>query len=172
MRRFKNSLPGKRLLQRREYEFKLFRSIEAAIELPKVRKGFDNMNQFVDLAKSVMGRRKARSGKSLEIYTQFIFEEEGLSKSRYFSSQVTTARGRKPDFVFPTEEAYLDPSFFQERLRMLAVKTTCKDRWRQVLNESDRKHHQTHLLTLQEGFAHAQHREMTESGVKLVVLSR
>jgi hypothetical protein len=39
---------------------------------------------------------------------------------------------------------------FPENLRMLAVKTTCKDRWRQILNEAD-KIHQVHLFTLQEG---------------------
>ena len=32
---------------------------------------------------------------------------------------------------------------------MLAVKTTCKDRWRQILNEAD-KIHQVHLFTLRE----------------------
>ncbi len=53
---------------------------------------------------------------------------------------------------------------------MLAVKTTCKDRWRQILNEAD-KIHQVHLFTLQEGVSLAQYREMRESGVRLVVPS-
>ncbi|EPA9172114.1 type II restriction endonuclease, partial [Morganella morganii] len=52
----------------------------------------------------------------------------------------------------------------------LAVKTTCKDRWRQILNEAD-KIHQVHLFTLQEGVSLAQYREMRESGVRLVVPS-
>ena len=51
---------------------------------------------------------------------------------------------------------------------MLAVKTTCKDRWRQVLNEADRIP-QKHLLTLQEGVSEGQFREMTDAGVQLVV---
>ncbi len=53
---------------------------------------------------------------------------------------------------------------------MLAVKTTCKDRWRQILNEAD-KIHQVHLFTLREGVSLAQYREMRESGVRLVVPS-
>lgn len=53
---------------------------------------------------------------------------------------------------------------------MLAVKTTCKDRWRQILNEAD-KIKQMHLFTLQEGVSLAQYREMQEAGVKLVVPS-
>lgn len=35
---------------------------------------------------------------------------------------------------------------------MLAVKTTCKDRWRQILNEAD-KIHQVHLFTLGRSFS-------------------
>ena len=54
-------------------------------------------------------------------------------------------------------------------LRMLAVKTTCRDRWRQVLNEADRIGTK-HLLTLQEGVSANQFREMTDAGVRLVVL--
>ncbi len=35
---------------------------------------------------------------------------------------------------------------------MLAVKTTCKDRWRQILNEAD-KIHQVHLFTPRGSFS-------------------
>jgi hypothetical protein len=51
---------------------------------------------------------------------------------------------------------------------MLAVKTTCRDRWRQILNEADRIPRK-HLLTLQEGISEGQFREMTAAGVQLVV---
>ena len=53
---------------------------------------------------------------------------------------------------------------------MLAVKTTCKDRWRQILNEANRIP-RMHLFTLQEGVSQAQYREMQEEGVRLVVPS-
>lgn len=53
---------------------------------------------------------------------------------------------------------------------MLAVKTTCKDRWRQVLNEADRIK-SIHLFTLQEGVSPAQFREMKQAGITLVVPS-
>jgi hypothetical protein len=62
----------------------------------------------------------------------------------------------------------IQTAFPAERLRMLAVKTTCRDRWRQVLNEADRIETK-HLLTLQEGVSERQFNEMTESGVRLVV---
>jgi len=51
---------------------------------------------------------------------------------------------------------------------MLAAKTTCRDRWRQVLNEAARIPVK-HLLTLQEGVSEGQFREMTEAKVQLVV---
>ena len=43
---------------------------------------------------------------------------------------------------------------------MLAVKSTCKDRWRQILAEADRLPVK-HLLTLEPGISVAQTDEMT-----------
>jgi len=51
---------------------------------------------------------------------------------------------------------------------MLASKTTCKDRWRQILNEADRIPLK-HLVTLQQGVSENQFKEMHEAGVILVV---
>jgi len=51
---------------------------------------------------------------------------------------------------------------------MLAVKTTVKDRWRQILNEANRIE-KKHLLTLQEGVSIKQFQEMVNVGVQLVV---
>ncbi|MEN8488744.1 type II restriction endonuclease, partial [Escherichia coli] len=92
-----------------------------------------------------------------------------LSPPTICNSAITEGN-KKPDFLFPSAGAYHDTEFPVENLRMLAVKTTCKDRWRQILNEAD-KIHQVHLFTLQEGVSLAQYREMRESGVRLVVPS-
>ena len=51
---------------------------------------------------------------------------------------------------------------------MLAVKTTCKDRWRQILSEADRIPRK-HLLTLEAPISLAQTNEMTGAGVHLVI---
>ncbi len=51
---------------------------------------------------------------------------------------------------------------------MLAAKTTCRDRWRQVINEADRIAVK-HLITLQEGVSEAQFKEMQDAGIQLVV---
>jgi hypothetical protein len=95
-------------------------------------------------------------------------KEEGLLADRDFSHRPTIENGKRPDFLFPSRAAYEDQAFPASRLRMLAVKTTCRDRWRQVINEASRISNK-HLLTLQKGVSEAQFREMCEAGVQLVV---
>ena len=106
----------------------------------------------------------------LELHTKALFVEEGLKEGTQFVHQPAEAdEGKRgPDFLFPSCDAYTDRSFPAGRLRMLAVKTTCKDRWRQILTEADRIKTK-HLLTLQEGVSESQFREMVGAGVQLVV---
>ncbi|MFN3606126.1 MAG: type II restriction endonuclease [Cypionkella sp.] len=51
---------------------------------------------------------------------------------------------------------------------MLAVKTTCKDRWRQVMAEADRIAPK-HLLTLEAGISTPQTMEMASAQIQLVI---
>ena len=164
----RTSDPDIRLVQRRACEYQVFRSIEDAIELPGIRQGFETVDEFVARAQTVLQRRKARSGRSLELHAKQIFSEEGLTEGRHFTHDAESESGNKPDFLFPSQAHYQDLSFPESRLRMLAVKTTCKDRWRQVLGEAERIHTK-HLLTLQEGISVNQFRQMGERRVRLVV---
>ena len=64
-------------------------------------------------------------------------------------------------------------AFSIENLCTLAAKTTCKDRWRQVLNEADRlRDRNKYLCTLQQGISSAQMDEMQTERVILVVPRR
>ncbi len=94
--------------------------------------------------------------------------EEGLRQGADFAYRPIIEGGKRPDFVFPSVEAYDNPRFPAERLRILAAKTTCKERWRQVLEEASRVSTK-HLLTLQEGVSQSQFDEMREARVQLVV---
>ena len=85
-----------------------------------------------------------------------------------FATQAVTEDNKKPDFLFPNIEAYLNPNFNSKKLVVLASKTTCKDRWRQVLNEADRVKTK-HLFTLQQGISKNQLEEMYKYDVCLVV---
>ena len=120
------------------------------------------------MAQTVLQRRKSRAGRSLELQAREIFVEEGLIEGTMFSHGSTSENGKKPDFLFPSAAAYRDSSYPKARLRMLASKTTAKDRWRQILNEADRIDRK-HLLTLQEGVSEPQVAEMKAANVQLVV---
>lgn len=160
--------PDVRLLRRRACEYDIFRSVEEAIELPEIRANFTSIDAFLSRAQTILQRRKARAGLSLELHVRAIFIEERLQEKTDFAFQPKTEGDRNPDFIFPSLEAYKDPTFPDDALRMLAVKTTCKDRWRQICNEAARVKIK-HLLTLQEGVSENQFREMNEEGVKLIV---
>jgi hypothetical protein len=159
-----------RLIKRRRCEFELFQSLERFHELPRIRRGFSTVDEFLSHAQMVLQRRKARAGRSLELHVRQLLLECGLRQGIDFEHGVTSDPGTRktPDFLFPSLSAYRDPSFPAEKLKMLAVKTSCKDRWRQILNEADRIR-QKHLLTLQEGVSKHQYEEMEQAGVILVV---
>jgi hypothetical protein len=59
---------------------------------------------------------------------------------------------------------YHDPSFPTERLRMVACKTTSKERWRQILNEAERISPK-YLLTVDPGLTAATIEQMVHAGV-------
>lgn len=160
--------PDSRLMIRRNCEYEMFRSLEEAIELPWIKKGFCSIDEFIAKAQTVLQRRKSRSGRSLELHIREIFIEEKLREGIDFSHQPESEPGKKPDFLFPSEQNYKNVGFAAEKLMMLAIKTTCKDRWRQVLSEADRIGTK-HLLTLQEGISENQFREMVSQNVQLVV---
>jgi len=74
----------------------------------------------------------------------------------------------RPDIVIPGAAAYHDPDFPIERLFVVGLKTTCKDRWRQILNEGTRVPTK-HLITMQRGISTNQLGEMVNAGVSLIV---
>ena len=77
---------------------------------------------------------------------------------------------KRPDFIFPSQEAYHSLTFSTDNIISLAAKTTCKDRWRQVLNEANRLRDKNKFLcTLQQGISSDQMDEMEEEKVILVV---
>ena len=87
-----------------------------------------------------------------------------------YESQVVTEGNKKPDFIFPSGKAYHDPNYDADKLIVLASKTTCKDRWRQIINEANRvRDRNKYLFTLQQGISAQQLTEMQIEGVVLIV---
>lgn len=158
--------PDTALLKWTEEEYRLFKAIENDRYGQIVAGGFATVDDFISMANQVLNRRKSRAGKSLEHHLAAIFDEQGVR----YTAQAITEGNKKPDFLFPSEEAYHDMSFLVENLCTLAAKTTCKDRWRQILNEADRlRDENKYLCTMQQGISAAQMDEMQSEKVILVV---
>lgn len=159
--------PDIRLIQWLDAEFQLFKSIENNRYDVRIKTPFSSVSELVETANTILNRRKSRAGKSLENHLAEIFNQFEI----IFECQVITEDKKKPDFIFPSQEAYLNPRYDSGKLNVLASKTTCKDRWRQVLNEADRIKTK-HLFTLQQGISPNQLDEMMKYNVQLVVPSK
>ena len=158
--------PDRQLLDWLAMEYHLFRYIEDMMFHKTIQQGFSSMEEFLSVANSITNRRKSRAGKSLENHLAAIFTGNCLT----FDAQVVTEGRKRPDFIFPGGAAYHDPSFNAQNLIVLAAKTTCKDRWRQILNEANRvRDKKKYLCTLQQGVSSKQMQEMLDENVTLVV---
>lgn len=148
-----------------EREEILFRTFEKHLVGERLRKGFvDDVEGFIAFSLSVQNRRKSRVGYALENHLEQIFSIYNINYSR---TKITENKS-KPDFIFPCIEKYHDNSFNPLLLTMLGVKSTCKDRWRQVLSEADKIEYK-HLLTLETAISENQTNEMRERNLQLVL---
>lgn len=158
------SNPDKEILKWLEAEYDLFKTLENDRYSELIKNPFPSVEELVISANTILNRRKSRAGKSLEHHLEEIFRISELN----FQTQVITENNKKPDFLFPNIEAYQNPDYDEKKLILLASKTTCKDRWRQILNEADRIKTK-HLFTLQQGISKNQLAEMKQYNVQLVV---
>jgi hypothetical protein len=159
--------PDTVLLAWMEREELLFRTLERHIISDRLREGFsDDVDGFLAYSLSVQNRRKSRVGSALENHLEELFLRQEV---RYDRTKITENKA-KPDFIFPGINEYHLKTFPAARLTMLGVKTTCKDRWRQVLSEADRIS-EKHLLTLEPGISTAQTDEMRDKKLSLVLPS-
>lgn len=161
--------PDLTLVKWMEQEEKLFKRLERYIVHDKLEQGFyhsgaTDVEDFIKFSLSVHNRRKARVGYALENHLQEIFTKNDIKHSR---GKVTENKS-KPDFLFPDILYYNAPDFPANNLTMLGVKSTCKDRWRQVLSEAS-KINVKHLFTLEPGISENQTNEMQSSNLRLVL---
>ena len=156
--------PDSELLNWLDAEYQLFKTIENNRYNERIKTPFSTVEELVDCANTILNRRKSRAGKSLEHHLAEVFSNFQLN----FQSQVITEENKRPDFIFPNSEGYHSSSYSADKLVFLASKTTCKDRWRQILNEADRIKVK-HLFTLQQGISVNQLAEMYKYDVRLVV---
>ena len=161
---FLQNNPDTSLLAWINTEYDLFKAFETKLYSPEISRGFEDVEALITYSNQILNRRKSRAGKSLEHHLSSIFAANHLR----FETQVITEEHKKPDFIFPDGESYHNFEFPADDLIFLGAKTTCKDRWRQILNEADRIPVK-HLFTLQQGISKNQLTEMYRENVRLVV---
>lgn len=148
-----------------EREEILFRTLERHIIADRLSGGFTgDVDGFISFSLSVQNRRKSRVGLALENHLEHLFGSLGI----HYARTAATENKAKPDFLFPGAAQYHDVRFDPLNLTMLGVKSTCKDRWRQVLSEADRITSK-HLLTLETAISGNQTDEMRAKLLQLVV---
>lgn len=163
--------PDQSLMRWLDLEERLFLTFERHLISQRLTDGFVSnravdVDGFIQFSLSVQNRRKSRAGYSLENHLGEIFRKHRLS----FERGAATEGKKKPDFLFPGSAAYHDMNFPVGALTLLGSKSSCKDRWRQVLSEGERVP-QKHLITLEPGISVAQTSEMQQSGLQLVLPS-
>lgn len=152
------------------HEEALFRRLERKIVSNRLRQGFHDgdemdVDAFVAFSLSVQNRRKARMGLSLENHLEAVFKTMHIRYKR----GATTENQHRPDFLFPDLQTYHSaPPTGDPIVRMLAAKSSCKDRWRQVLTEAT-KIQEKHLLTLEPSISENQTDQMRDAQLQLVV---
>ncbi len=157
--------PDRALMAWMEREEILFRTLEKHLIADRLRAGFaDDVDGFLQYSLSVQNRRKSRVGLALENHLEVVFQQNRI---RYTRNAATEGKAR-PDFLFPGGREYRDPAMDPRLLTMLGVKSTCKDRWRQVLSEAARIPGK-HLLTLEAAISRDQTNQMRSNGLTLVI---
>jgi hypothetical protein len=146
-----------------EAETDLYFAIEEAVQrvrLDSLLARGPGLTDVIDFAMSIQQSRRSRRGQSLQNHFAAILRAERLR----FSEQCATERGETPDFIFPGCVEYHDPEYPDESLRMVACKTTAKERWRQVLHEAERIP-EKYLVTVDPGLSRATVEAMQRAGV-------
>jgi hypothetical protein len=156
--------PDRALLEWQSVEYRLFQAYERHNYDRRIGRPFVTVDELVAFANTLLNRRKSRAGTSLENHLEYLFGQERLPVTR----GGITEDGNKPDFIFPGIVQYHTQDYPKSRLVFLGAKTTCKDRWRQILDEADRIETK-HLFTLQQGISANQLYQMQQKKVILVV---
>lgn len=160
---FAEFTPDEQLVRLVNQEYTLYKMAERKIFEPEVTRLFKDIDDFIETAMHILQRRKVRAGRSLENHVEYLLEQAGIPHEMRPSVDKT-----EPDIIVPNKLSYDDPEFPINKLFMVAVKTTCKDRWRQVTREAPRIKHK-HIITMQKGISTKQLDEMAHLDVSLVV---
>jgi EcoRII C terminal/Restriction endonuclease EcoRII, N-terminal len=162
---FSKLSPDKALVKAYSLEYEIFQAVERQVcgNLISGRL-FRNIDDFLKVASSIMNRRKSRAGRSLENHVESVLSAAGVPHQM----RPNLGPDGTPDVIIPSVEAYFTNDYPVDRIFLVGLKTTCKDRWRQVTQEGPRVERK-HLLTLQQGITQKQLAQMEAAKVTLIV---
>ncbi|HJP89176.1 MAG TPA: type II restriction endonuclease [Candidatus Limnocylindrales bacterium] len=130
--------PDERLFFSLAAETELFFAISDAIDQrwldAEIKKGAVSFRQLAAYVTSRAQSRKSRRGSSLQHHFGWVLDGAGIR----YTPQCVTEGKETPDFIVPGYDEYHDAKWPDDRLRMVACKSTAKERWRQALEEADR----------------------------------
>jgi len=86
--------PDESILSWLNTEYELFKAIENVRYKTILNRNFQSVSEFIELANSILNRRKSRAGKSLENHLSEMFKLSNLK----FESQASIEGNKKPDF--------------------------------------------------------------------------
>jgi hypothetical protein len=132
--------------------------------------GCETFEDHIATVLSILQRRKARRGRSLEIHLEALFTARSLP----FERQVETEPGSTSDFILPGIAAYRalgTATDVDAGVLHLGAKSTARERWKQVLSEAA-KLQRRHLATLDPQLSHASLHAMSELEVIPVMPAR
>lgn len=163
------AVPDKALETWLSHEEAMFRRLELQVVRERLKEGFAaesdvDVEGFLKFSLGVQNRRKSRMGRAFENHLAALFDVWGIR----YEQNVVTENKQKPDFLFPNFKTYESATVGDPSLTMLGVKSTCKDRWRQILPEAD-KIPNKHLATIEPSISESQTDQMQAYKVQLVV---
>lgn len=162
--------PDRYLMEALDAETHLYFRVEEAVNAERLASLWNerpSMSDLLNWAMRIHQSRRSRRGQSLQRHFETVLRAWQVP----FGAQCPTEPGETPDFLIPSCAAYADPDFPQDRLRMIACKTTSKERWRQILNEAQRIPDK-YLLTLDTGLTVPTLRQMAAARLHVFLPER
>jgi hypothetical protein len=134
-----------------------------AITREKIVASFiERFDVFYDICKSAKQARSSRAGGSFEIHMSSTLKDGGIPHASQFVFD-----GSKPDFILPSGALYRDAAKRREHALVLTLKTTLRERWKQVVSESAGC--PIFLATLDESVPGKTLDKLKDNGITLVV---
>lgn len=159
--------PDSLLVDLVDAESTLLREVEQYRYGSVIREGFSSMDTFLHLANEITVRRKAQEGQPLIHGLTYLFDE---SRLRYSKRTVLTEEGTRYDFLFPSEEDFIDPLFPKEKLCFMSAMVISNDCWRQILKADERfSERNKFICTMQRSLSLEQLDEIQAERVTLVI---